>query len=366
MGSIQKRPNGKWRARYTDPTGAERAQHFDTKAAAQEFLARQVVKVSDGSWIDPLRGKRTVRDYAEQWQASQLHHRPLTKVATSTRMKHVLDRFGDSPIAHVQRSDVQAWVASLEMAPSTVEGIYRQLATLYAAAIEDRVVSQTPCRKIHLPEQDDKRVVIPTTDEIAKLYRVVPDREKAMILLASATGVRISEMCGLTVDRVDFLRRQVVIDRQIVGRSGTAPRFGPPKTRASNRILPVPQSVLDDLAAHLVQHPAADVVFRTTRGTPWVRNALDERMRHWCGKAKVSFTWHGFRHHYASALIAAGQSVKVVQARLGHASALLTLDTYGHLWPDDEDATRGAVDELVLSVRRTPDGLLARKSRSGA
>ena len=52
---------------------------------------------------------------------------------------------------------------------------------------------------------------------------------------------------------------------------------------------------------------------------------------------------HQLRHHYASLLIQAGESVKVVQSRLGHASATETLDTYSHLWPDSEDATRAAV-----------------------
>jgi integrase len=51
------------------------------------------------------------------------------------------------------------------------------------------------------------------------------------------------------------------------------------------------------------------------------------------------------RHHFASLLIARGASVKVVQARLGHSSAKTTLDVYGHLWPDDEDATRAAIDD---------------------
>lgn len=52
---------------------------------------------------------------------------------------------------------------------------------------------------------------------------------------------------------------------------------------------------------------------------------------------------HMMRHTYASALISAGLSVKVVSERLGHANAALTLNTYSHLWPDDEDRTREAV-----------------------
>jgi integrase len=52
------------------------------------------------------------------------------------------------------------------------------------------------------------------------------------------------------------------------------------------------------------------------------------------------------RHFYASVLIRAGESVKVVQERLGHTSAQMTLDVYGHLWPEDEDSTREAVAEI--------------------
>jgi integrase len=55
-------------------------------------------------------------------------------------------------------------------------------------------------------------------------------------------------------------------------------------------------------------------------------------------------TPHDLRHYYASLLIRSGASVKVVQSRLGHASAKTTLDTYGHLFPDEEDRTRDAVD----------------------
>ena len=57
--------------------------------------------------------------------------------------------------------------------------------------------------------------------------------------------------------------------------------------------------------------------------------------------------FHELRHYYASLLIASGASVKTVQARLGHKSALETLNTYAHLWPDSEDQTRRAVDTAL-------------------
>jgi integrase len=60
---------------------------------------------------------------------------------------------------------------------------------------------------------------------------------------------------------------------------------------------------------------------------------------------------HDLRHFYASLLIRHGESVKVVQARLGHATAAETLDTYSHLWPDSDDTTRTAVDSALKIMR---------------
>jgi integrase len=71
------------------------------------------------------------------------------------------------------------------------------------------------------------------------------------------------------------------------------------------------------------------------------------------------FRFHDLRHYFASLLIASGSDVKVVQARMRHASAKTTLDTYGHLWPDSDDSTRAAI-EAVMAARednlRTAEG----------
>lgn len=56
-------------------------------------------------------------------------------------------------------------------------------------------------------------------------------------------------------------------------------------------------------------------------------------------------TFYDLRHYYASLLIRHSESVKVVQARLGHATAAETLHTYSHLWPDSDDRTRQAIDD---------------------
>jgi integrase len=187
-----------------------------------------------------------------------------------------------------------------------------------------------------------------------------------MIATLAATGLRNGEIGGLTVDRVDFLRRTVTVDRQLVGTALREPRFGPPKTKASNRVIPVPAALVETMAAHLSEFPSETVVFRTAHGSPWTRKTLNGEWRDWLAKAAVAFNPHDLRHFYASGLIAAGLSPKVIQARLGHATITETMDTYGHLWPDDEDRTRDAAGALLEGISRTADGLAARKSWSQA
>jgi len=77
--------------------------------------------------------------------------------------------------------------------------------------------------------------------------------------------------------------------------------------------------------------------------------------------ARESETVHDLRHYLASLLIASGADIKTVQARMRHASARTTLDTYGHLWPDADESTRSAIGAVIAkrmdSVGTTTDGL---------
>jgi len=90
------------------------------------------------------------------------------------------------------------------------------------------------------------------------------------------------------------------------------------------------------------------LVFTNANGSVLRRSAFNPMWRESAVRAGVpGKTFHELRHFYASLLIRHGESVKTVQARLGHKSATETLDTYSHLWPDSEDRTREAVDSVL-------------------
>jgi integrase len=202
---------------------------------------------------------------------------------------------------------------------------------------------------------------------VEALIEAAPARYRALIVLGAGTGLRQGEAFGLTIDRVDFLRRQLTVDRQLLLMPGGAPTFAPPKTNSSYRSIPLPDVVRDALAAHLRDHEAGPdgLIFTNDRGEPVRRTRFSDVWRPMirAANAPEGTGYHALRHYYASLLIRHGESVKTVQARLGHKNAAETLDTYSHLWPDSEDRTRSAVDTVLGSSGL--DTTLTRKAGRG-
>jgi integrase len=346
VASIKKRPDGRWRARYRDPAGKEHAKHFDRRVDAERFLTTVEHSKLTGGYVDPRAGRITVRTYVEQWRAGQVW-RPSTAASVETAMRrHVLPRFGDRPLASIRPSEVQAWVRELSdtLAPATVKLAYRFFTQAMRAAVTDRVIATSPCTGVKLPEITRERVVPLELVEVAALADAMPARYRALVTLGAGTGLRQGEAFGLTVDRIDFLRRTLTVDRQLVLLPD--PHLAAPKTKASIRSVPLPDVVLGALSRHLAAFPSDGFVFTNESGESLRRSVFSRIWRRAVKTAALpaGTSFHDLRHHYASLLIRHGESVKVVQARLGHASASETLDTYSHIWPDSEDRTRAAVD----------------------
>jgi integrase len=354
QGSIQNR-GGSYRARFRDPAGVQQSRTFGKKAEADNWLAEQISAAARGEYVDPSAGKVLLSEYAAKWLAMQ-PHRPSTAAQAKSRLTcHIVPALGSRPIGRIRRSEVQAFVGRMnaDLAPSTVEAVYRLLATIMRAAVEDRLIPQTPCRRISLPRVDGRQVEPMQPEQMVRLIEGMTPRYRPAVVAAAGLGLRQGELFGLTVDRVDWLRRTVRVDRQLLAVKAGVPTFGPPKTPASVRTLPAPSIVLEALTEHLREHGEGPerLIFTNTLGSPVARNRAADAWAAAIKRAGIEATgWHDLRHFYASLLIQAGESVKVVQKRLGHKSAVETLDTYGHLWPDSEDATRAAVERFLGPV----------------
>jgi integrase len=357
MASIEKRPDGRYRARWREyPGGPQKTRQFARKGDADRFLDGLRGDLAHGVYVDPAGGRVLFRDYAEQWRAGQVH-RPNTATQAETYLRlHAYPTLGRRPIGAIRRSEVQAWVKEQSgvLAPGSVKLVYRWVSTIFKAAVADRLIASSPCIRIALPKRADTEVIPLSVSDVEALAGAVPDRYRALIVFAAGMGMRQGECFGLTVDRVDFLRKHVRVDRQLIAVRAAVPEFGPPKSKAGFRTIPMPELVGGALAAHLSRYAAgpAGLVFTNTLGHPLRRSTAGDMWHRAADQAGLPAwaTFHDLRHFYASLLIARGCSVKVIQRRLGHQSAVETLDTYGHLWPDSDDETRDAVDQVLAAL----------------
>jgi integrase len=351
MASVVKRTDRdevSWLVRWRDPDGRQRKKSFPRLAEARKHAATVEADMARGQYVD-LAQRITVAEYARRWAASR-PHRPTTARRTAGLIDNHIGgtRLGDRRLAEVKPSEAQGWASERAklLGPATTRSLVGLLRSIYAAAVLDRLVPFSPVERIALPRVERPRVVPLTVAQVAALANAMPDRYRAMVITQAGLGLRIGELLGLRVEDVDFLRRTVRVEWQFT--SGSKER-SEPKTPRSRRTIPAPQIVLDAIAGHLATYPAGQdgAVFTTTTGTPlghvYYGHNLFRKAVASAGLPEGT-TSHDLRHHFASLLLAAGESVIAVAERLGHDDAALALSTYGHLMPDSEERTRRAVD----------------------
>lgn len=226
--------------------------------------------------------------------------------------------------------------------------IYLEVEELRALAfacrtLADQLEADLP-RVLGLGEQ---RPYCATTEQVWALYDALPEHLRPAVLLGAFVGLRIAEAAGLRVEDVDFMRGVVTPAVQFPA--------VPLKTETSKTPVPIPSELALQLSAAVASYGTDWIVTDGMGGqaSPW---AIERAMRSTRKKVKglpAEFRFHDLRHYLASLLIADGADVKVVQARLRHASAKTTLDTYSHLWPDADESTRATV-AAVLAARTNP------------
>jgi integrase len=345
MASVSRRSDrAGWVTRWRDETGTQRKKSFSRKADADRFAAEVTHSLHTGSYVDPRAGRTTFREYAEAWRLAQ-PHRPNTASRVESQLRqHVYPVVGARPLSTLRTSQLQGMVSGWSLAPGSVRVTWSTVRSILRCAVRDRVLGRDPSDGVKLPAVERERVVPLAVDQVAALAAAVPPRLRALVMVGAGTGLRQGELLGLRVSDVDFLRRVVHVRQQ--AQNGVS---APLKNKASYRSVPVGAMVTDALAAHLAAYPAETYIFGRPDGQPLRRQTLTSAWNRARVAAGVPHaTCHDLRHFYASALIRSGLSVKVVSERLGHSNAAMTLNVYAHLWPDDEDRTRTAIDTLFL------------------
>ncbi|WP_284226042.1 tyrosine-type recombinase/integrase [Mycobacterium antarcticum] len=322
------------------------------------WLDGQTAAIVSGTHVAPRDAQLNVGQWCDLWLEGYKVNRSSTVICARTHIAQIVAEFGGMPLSAVRPSQVKAWVAKLQQVPheaSYVYALHARLAQILADAVHDGVLGRSPCSKRTAPPMGTQKLYVVTTEQVWALYDAVPDHFRVAVLLGAFAGLRVAEVSGLRVSDVDFIRGIVHPAQQWPDK--------PLKSDGSAAPIPIPHDLTLLLAASVKDYPSDMMVTRgsaTSRigalavkglgvncAPPWSIERAIRDARTKVDGLPAEFSFHDLRHYLASMLIGSGADVKKVQARMRHASARTTLDTYGHMWPDTDDSLNNALGAVI-------------------
>src|SRR5215207_3015937 len=200
--SINKRPDGKWRAQWREyPGGPQRAKHFSRKVDAERFLVSVEHSKLVGSYVDPANGKVTLEQYVDTWLARMA---PTWRATTAELVgiylrKHVVPTLGRRPLGSIRRTDIEAWAAALPLAPSSVGTVRQHLGQLLASAVDGGLIVRNQALGARMPRVEERRTRPLDKPVIDALASAAPDWFAVALPLGLGLGLRQGEAAGLSV-----------------------------------------------------------------------------------------------------------------------------------------------------------------------
>jgi integrase len=376
----------RWRGWYVGDDGKQHTKRFRTEVEAKGWSDTERGKVVTNQWVSPDVGADTFRAVAERWFTTKegAQRKPKTLVGYRSILDTlVLPKWGDTPMKEIAYPDLSAWIAGLSvngsqagtgLSASRIRQTHQLMGAVFKYAVRAGLASRNIAAEI------DRRHDLPETAEAEQHYLT-----HAQLLDFAREAGRFEAMtlvlgyCGLRFGEAAALRRKDVGDKEITVRNSATYVQGQgivetaTKTKRTRRV-PVPTPVWDRLKAELPSEPDA-FVFPSHKGGHLplgeYRWAFDNALKAVQARTRAkrqqeiaddgeattpdfpAITPHDLRHTCASLAISAGANVKVVQYMLGHATAAMTLDLYGHLMSDDLAGVADALGKAMTAAKQT-------------
>jgi integrase len=355
--SVYRRGDGRWVGSLDlgrDANG-KRRRHVVYGALRREVVAKLEEARSRLAADEPVKDARvTVASFVNDWLKTALPASPRRATTQATyaalaRTHLIPEPFGALPLDRLRASNIEALLLAKRdtgLAEWTVRAIHKVCRQALDTAVRDGLVRRNPAAAVKPPtvQRSDARYLTP--GEAGRLLEAAKgDRVYPLLVLLLGSGLRRGEALALHWRDVDLADGHLWV-RWSLARVGGKLLFSQPKTEKSRRFVSLPVPVLETLRRHRVAQAAErlatpvwhpwpdhdDLVFSTQFGTPIEpRNAARSfaRIAERAGLDGASL--HTLRHSAASALIASGTHIKVVQELLGHSTYAVTADTYAHI-----------------------------------
>ena len=278
----------------------------------------------------------TINEYMSLWlQDIKQSLKRSTWVIYRRIVNHqIADAVGDMLIGDLEWRHIKTWLSQKEASKKTKDNILSVLRTALDDAVDDGLLLYNPVAG-HKNRRDNSK---PKTDEIdpfdagerAAILKEAKGQEHNLIQFAFWTGLRISELCALDWNDVDWVDNQVYIQRALTQHAQEPETT---KTAAGRRFVKLLPAALEALTAQKAHtYLQGEAIFHNPRtGERWTGDMVI-RKRMWTRilkRAGVRYRYpQQMRHTYASMMLQAGESVMWVSKQMGHTSWAFTARTY--------------------------------------
>lgn len=376
----QQRADGRYMYTYKDPTTGKKMyiyswkleQNDKTPAGKKIDLSlrekEKLIEKDLRAGISYKAGGVTVLELVERYISIKTKVRPTTRAGYKTVINVLReDAFGKKKISDIKTSEAKKWLIGLQdggRSYSSIHSIRGVVRPAFAMAVEDDLLRKNPfdfeLAKV-LIDDSVKRDALTTKQERDFLKFVKEDEYFSQyydgIFILLKTGLRISELCGLTIRDIDLQERTIDIHKQLQYTGGKQAYIEQTKTDAGTRVLPMSDEVYEAFKRVVSGRKKPRVeqmidgvsgfLFLDDRGKPMLAYQWEKKFQHIVQKYNKIYkvelpkiTPHICRHTYCTNMAKSGIAVKTLQYLMGHADIATTLNVYTHLKLED------AKDEL--------------------
>lgn len=360
-GIVQRKDDKKYVAFYNDSTGKRVQKRFDTLTEAKRWREKAVYEEKNDLAV--LHPEMTVNTWFECWMKEKSSTIKFNTKRNYTEryendIKPVLGNMRIKDVRPINCQAVLNKMAENEYAGSTIKQTLNTMVTMFWAAVENRLIHNTPVTKsgVKMPKDVEQNIDFLTKEEQKAFLAVAKDYayyEQFFLILQE--GFRTGEIIGLKWDCVDFERREITIDKTLEYRYSTgAWRWETPKTKNGCRVVKMTRAA-HDMLKELQEKPSnvnektpeefKNLVFLNRTGFPTKNSTYDAALVKRCEQAGVKkISMHDLRHTMATRFCEQPMpNYKFLSKMLGHSSIKITLDLYVHL---DEETKIEAIESF--------------------
>ena len=288
--------------------------------------------------------------YLEQLYRHRVRENSYLKTKKLIRL-YIRPPLGEILLRKLRPDAIQRVLVDMQqrgLARTTIEAVRTTLYDAMEKAVEFELITKNPVNRLVVIPRDcrkrDRRKILSRQEQAMLLRHLKGTVYYDPVIVLLTTGMRIGELMGLTWDDIDFTKNTIAIKRTMEDKGGEYWRIGPPKSRTSERVIPMNrdcrQALLRqrefDRSLRKIPIQFAKTVFLMKNGYPRRLASYDAYMYRTADKLGIErFSAHALRHTYATRCIEEGMNPKSLQVLLGHSSMEITLNRYVHVTEEE-------------------------------